>query len=353
MLQGLLAATGLAVVADGRPAPASARAAGQRPVQTGQRISVDAWLYAPDPASFTALQREAPRIARVFPTWYLVNGDLSIASRSRRSIIQFARQQRLALLPVIRNAGFDPRVVAAVVQTAQARNAVARQIASLVLQHDYAGINVDFEGCFGAFRDQFSDFVVRLAELLHRNGKQVIVNVVPQFKPPAQYPNTSRAASYDYAALGRCCDALVLMAYAKSDQRPGSLSPLWWVRDATAYASSLIAAQQLVVGQAFYGRHWVIRGASIANTDLTQAQAETLLRQSGANVRRPAADATPWFSWQDGQGQHVAHYEDAVSLGIKLSAVLAQGIGGLAFWRFGQEEPSQWSVIAEAVRGSS
>ena len=82
-------------------------------------------------------------------------------------------------------------------------------------------------------------------------------------------------------------------------------------------------------------------------------QAEALFWQSGAKVQRPATDATPRFSWQDAQGQHVVHYEDGVSLGIKLSAVLAQGIGGLALWRLGQEQPSQWNVNAEAVRRSS
>jgi spore germination protein len=77
---------------------------------------------------------------------------------------------------------------------------------------------------------------------------------------------------------------------------------------------------------------------------------QALLAQTGAPLQRSAAEATPHFTWHDAQGQHIVHYEDAVSLAAKLQAVLAQGARGLAFWRLGQEEPSQWPVIARAAQ---
>jgi spore germination protein YaaH len=316
-------------------------------------ISVITWLYPTDPASFVALQREAHLLSAVCPAWYTIDASLAISSRAQAAVLRFARARGLPVLPLIRTANFDPQVAQAILETPRQRAAVAAKIARLVLDHDYAGINIDFEGHFGAYRNQFSDFMARLATLLHPAGKQLSVDVVPQFAPLAQIPTTSGAAPFDYAALAESCDAVILMAYAHADRKPGSLAPLWWVRDATAFALTQVPPAKLVVGQSFYGRHWIVNGSQITHTDLTQAAAQALLAQTGATLQRSVADATPHFTWQDAQGQHIVHYEDAVSLAAKLRAVLAQGVAGLAFWRLGQEEPSQWPVIAKAVQSAS
>jgi spore germination protein YaaH len=96
----------------------------------------------------------------------------------------------------------------------------------------------------------------------------------------------------------------------------------------------------------FYGRHWIVNGRQITAIDLTQSQAEALLIQSGAQLERPAADATPRFTWTDAAGEHVVHFEDGQSLAAKLKVIRAAKIAGGAFWRLGQEDATQWRVIA-------
>lgn len=351
----LCGVAGVAVAAvgagtSGLGAPVAALAARAGASSSAGPIAVTAWLGPTDPASVGALQREADLLSAVYPAWYTIDARLTIASRAQDAVLRFAGARGLPVIPLLRNADFAPQVAQAILETPQRRAAVADMIARLVLDRDYAGINIDVEGPFGAYRAQFSDFMARLAALLHPAGKQLSVDVVPPFEPLAPIPASSGAAPFDLAALAESCDAVILMAYAHAGRMPGSLAPLWWVRDATAWALREVPAAKLVVGQSFYGRHWIVNGSQITHSDLTQTAAQALLAQTGAPLQRPAADATPHFSWQDARGQHIVHYEDAVSLAAKLQAVLAQGAEGLAFWRLGQEEPTQWSVIARATR---
>jgi spore germination protein YaaH len=65
-------------------------------------------------------------------------------------------------------------------------------------------------------------------------------------------------------------------------------------------------------------------------------------------LQRPLPDATPRFTWQDARGTHIVHYEDGQSLVAKLRLAEASATG-VACWRLGLEQPSQWDVIA-AVR---
>jgi spore germination protein YaaH len=314
-------------------------------------MGVYAWEVADDPASLASLHRQARHISYLMPVWYTIDATLAIRSVARASVLAFARERGLGVLPLIKFRHVnDPRIVESVLHTREARARVADKIAGLVLEHGYDGINLDFEGRFGAYRDGYSDLVARIAALLHPAGKRLSVDVVPQLTPVAAYAAASfPGADYDYGALAQVCDAVILMAYAYSVAKPGPLAPLWWVREALVHALTEIPARKLVLGTSFYGRHWITHGGQVTHSDLTQAQAEALLAQSGATLERPGRDATPRFAWRDRRGDHVVHYDDGLSLAAKLDLAVAAGVAGVAFWRLGQEDATQWEVIGRAV----
>jgi spore germination protein YaaH len=320
---------------------------------SGHTTIVFPWLVPTDPASIASFHRHAGVITHVSPTWYAMQADLSITGHSSRSLIRFARARRIRLIPLIKNEGFSAAVAHEILATDESRTRAAVKIAALVLQSGVDGINLDFEGPFGASRQQYADLLARLARHLRPSGKLITVDVVPQLEPVTSYPLSSGAAPYDYGALGHTCDQVMLLCYSYSHRKPGSLAPLWWLRDATGQALTLIPARRLVVGIGFYGRHWIINGGQSTVRDLTQAQAEALLAGSGAQVERPAPDDTPRFSWQDTEGTHTVHYEDAFSLTAKLQVVRTAGVAGAAFWRLGQEDATQWDVIARSLRSGA
>jgi spore germination protein len=142
----------------------------------------------------------------------------------------------------------------------------------------------------------------------------------------------------------------MLMAYDYSVQQPGSISPLPWVQQVIAYARTQIPAAKLVVGFPSYGRHWVTVGGKTSMASVTQVEAQQLLAWTGAPLQRPANDATPRFSWRDGNASHIVHFDDQTSLAAKLHAVDA-GLAGVAFWRLGKEAALQWKSLQNWVGG--
>jgi spore germination protein YaaH len=303
-----------------------------------------------DPDSFASLQQHAHLITHLSPTWYTMGGDLSIASEAWESVIGLAAQHGIRLHPLIRNQDFDPHVAHEILKSSERRREAAERIAQLVLDYDFGGINVDFEGPFGSNRKELSDLIARVSARLRPAGKWVSVDVVAQIRPGSAYQHKRDrwAEPYDYAALGHVGDIVVIMGYDYAYEKPGPISPLWWLRQVLTFASSQIPASKLVMGLPFYGRHWTVKGKHVLHfRGLHQAEALDLLARSHAQLQRPAHDATPRFSWHDGEGEHIVHFEDEQSLAAKLKVVRAAGVAGVALWRLGEEQPSQWDVISK------
>lgn len=311
------------------------------------------WFVEGDPAAMASFQQHAHLITHLSPTWYSMAPDTTIGGGPDWNVINLAQSAGISLHPLISNQGFLPEVATQILKTAKRRADAAARIAELVTYDGYDGINLDFEGTFGASRERYSDFVHRVAEKLHAAGKWVTVDVGAQTRPVSTYPRSSWVAPFDYKALGQSCDAVMIMAYAYSVSQPGPVAPLWWVKATLAYARTQIPARKLVVGLPFYGMRWLIKGGrTVSYHSITEQQALSLLKQSRAKVQRPALDGSPHFSWHDRYGTHVVHYEDAGSLTAKLRAVRAAGAAGTAFWRLGQENAGQWSVISRWLRGA-
>jgi spore germination protein len=331
MLQGLAGTTVGLALAQGMPELPPGK-----PVVLAAPAStvVWAWLTEGDTASLASLQHHAGTLTHLSPTWFSMGEDLAIIGQPDQLVVDFAVKHGISLHPLINNAGFDPRVAQSILAAPQRRATAAEHIATLVLNHNFAGINLDFEGQFGASRDQYSDLVERIARLLRPAGKWVTVDVVATTRPPGQVPATSWAAPYDYRRLAAAADAVVVMAYDYSVQQPGPISPLWWVEEVIAYARTVVPAGKLVVGLPFYGRHWVVTNHGTTEIGLPGTDALTLLAWSGAKLLRPL---------------HVVHFEDAASLGAKLRSVGA-GTAGVAFWRLGMDAPPHWPVIRTWLR---
>jgi spore germination protein YaaH len=341
LLQGMVGGTA-ALAGAGRLSTRSALSAGS----AGARPIVFCWLLSDEPAGLSSLQQNASLITHLSPSWFGMRSDLSIGGTADPLVVQFARRHGISLHPLLHNDQYDPVVAESILQTPQKRQAAARSIASLVLQHSFDGINLDFEGTFGADREQYADLVQRTTALLRSEGKRVTVDVVPRLAPSAPHAVNAWSAPYDYARLGAACDAVMLMDYDYSVEQPGPVSPLWWVRQTIAYARTQIPPQKLIVGFPLYGRQWSTTNGTKSMTSLTQVEAQQLLAWSGAHVARPAHDGTPRFSWQEGATSYIVHYDDSQSLAAKLAAV-DQTMPGVAFWRLGREEPSQWQVLAQ------
>ena len=311
------------------------------------------WLVPDDPASLASFAEHAALITHVSPTWYGMDGRGEIASRRAEGVLEIASGRGIGVHPLIVNERFEPEVAHALLRDAPSRARAAEAIAGLALEHGYAGINVDFEGAFGASRDRYTDLLRRLADLLRPAGRWLTVDVFAQTRPADQYPNeTSWSAPFDYAALGELCDRVIVMGYDYSMAEPGPLAPRWWLDEVIAHALARIPRERLIIGLPLYGRRWVVRdGRVLRRDDLTHAGVRDLLAATGAPERRDERDQTPRATWRDAEGEHVLHFEDVQTLRANLGALGRAGVDGVALWRLGGENPAVWDAIGEYLEG--
>jgi hypothetical protein len=129
--------------------------------------------------------------------------------------------------------------------------------------------------------------------------------------------------------------------YHWSTSGAGPISPVDWVGDVLAFARTTIPAQRIMQGVPLYGYDWV--GQS--GVDVVWEQAMALVKQYGATVQWDAASASPWFEYLAKRTRHTVWFESAASVDAKLQVNIAQGVGGVSFWRLGGQDPEVWSTL--------
>lgn len=342
------------------------------------------WLVPDAPDSLESFRRYGRKLTHVSPTWLRLDADARLHATVQPEVARLCREYGVALVPLVVNEGFKADVAGSILGDPIRRRRAAEALAEFAEAHRVAGINLDFEGPFGRWRHHYSEFVQDLADRLHAMGMQLSVDVVCQTRPPHpvealdQEPDPASAAwvaswaePYDYPALGRAVDHLILMGYdfhARLSE-PGPVGPVWWLRRVLDYTLGVVPASKVVLGLPFYGRRWVSvqpmaesewqprdpdtydmpRSAREAGFEpaagLSYLQAAQEMAKASRTGRHPQ-EGSPWGAYRQEDGRLVVvHCDDAESLAGKLSLVDQHGLAGCAFWRLGQEDPLIWQHL--------
>ncbi|HPT61978.1 MAG: glycosyl hydrolase family 18 protein [Bacillota bacterium] len=302
------------------------------------------WMVPGIQNSFDALVAARKRLERVSPTMFTIDGDFTI-QEAHDPNLEKVREMGLKVFPLVANKGFDAEVAGRLLKTEESRRKTAEILTEKVLEGGYPGLNVDFEGTFGDFRNEYSWFISVLSEMLHAHGKELSVDVVALAQDPT--PNYSWGYPFDYRKLGPEVDYLVLMGYdySHTNSPPGPVSPLFWLEQVVRYATSIVPREKVVLGLPFYGRHWTTnsRGEHSAGRGVTYEQAmafadkwqvEPVLHEHGCMYLRK--------EHEDGSVEEI-YFENKDTLLKKIN--LAEGLAGVAFWRLGQEDPRIWEYL--------
>ena len=327
---------------------------------------VAAWM----PSSWDSARARASweanrsRIQELSPIWYQLeySGDGSIrayAGARDSALVEEAHAQSTSVLviPLINNcysdSGFDAAPVSAMISNPDRRAAHIDAITEEVLNYGYDGIDVDYESLNGlADRDNFSLFIEELAAALHAHGKLLSIAVHPKVSEPGDWngPQTQ-----DWSRIGAAVDRFRVMTYEYhwSEGKPGPIAPLWWMRDVMAFAVSSVAPNRVYAGIHFYGHDWGDR----STRSLVWQDVQTQFAASGAASQWRGVDDRgrvvdePWLTYTDGAGRsHEIWYANEASVAARLRLVQEYGLGGIAVWRLGGEDPANWSAIAVALQ---
>jgi len=324
---------------------------------------VAAWMPSSWDASRARSSWEAKGalIHEISPVWYQLDesgtGRINpYSGAGDPTLLAQAHAQHALVIPLINNyyteVGFDASPVSAVIHDPARRTAHVETLVNEVVSQGYDGIDIDYESLNGpADRDPFSRFVEELAAALHAQGKLLCVTVHPKTRAPGPWAGPQ---AQDWVRIGAAADRVRVMTYAYHGRAgdPGPIAPLWWMDEVMGFATSVISPNKVYVGIHFYGHDW--GGETV--TSLTWESAQTL-RQSHeitsqwerkARWRRPVAE--PWFTYVDSGGApHEVWYANGRSVRARLTLVGKHGLGGIAIWRLGGEDPGNWSAIADML----
>ncbi len=325
---------------------------------------VAAWMPSSWDSDRARASWEANRahIQELSPVWYQLhsNGDGSInpyTGARDAALVEQAHAQGALVIPLINNyydgVGVDAVPVGVVIHDPARRTAHIVALVDEVLAYGYDGIDIDYESLNGADdRDPFSLFVEELAAALHAHGKLLAVTVHPKTYAPGSW---SGPQAQDWKRLGAAADRFRVMTYAYNgcSTGPGPIAPLWWMEDVMRHATSAVPPNKVYVGVHLYGHDW--GGGTCTSVTWETAQqrfdAHATIRQwqGDAGWRRTVAE--PWFAYTDEAGQrHKVWYADGESVRARLGLVQKYGLGGIAVWRLGGEDPAAWEAIAAGLR---
>ena len=148
-------------------------------------------------------------------------------------------------------------------------------------------------------------------------------------------------AAYPTRILFPAADVAVVMLYDEhwSTSAPGPIATPDWVRRTLGQRVAEVGADRLVAALPLYGYLW--RGTqpgeplSFGDARRAAAQANVDLARDPSSASLHAVQPGVWELWM----------ADAELLRVLVDQATALGVGRIALWRLGQEDPAVWRLL--------
>ena len=238
---------------------------------------------------------------------------------------------RFALVTSWMGDAFHPSTIRALgADDARLSQSVAA-VASAVANGGYRGAVLDFEEMTVADLPVTTRIVAAYAKALRARGVKTVAIAIPALD----------TAAFPARAFADAVDLEIVMLY---DQHwgagsPGAIAEPGWVRRALSMRAAEVGAGKLVAALPLYGYRWK---TSAATEIISYEDARKIAGESGASLDRDQATQTlraqkpgEWELW----------VSDAGLVKALLDEVRSAGVGTVALWRLGLEDPAVWDVL--------
>jgi spore germination protein YaaH len=286
----------------------------------------------------------------VSPSYFDLNSDGSLKLNTvDTNFVNEMHKQNIKVVPFVSN-HWDRELGRTALSN---RLELGHQILNAINTYNLDGVNIDIENVTGVDAGNYTDFVKILRELLPSN-KTISVAV-------AANPNgwtSGWHASYDYTALAKYSDYLMIMTYDEHYQggEEGPVASIGFVEGSINYALSKVSKDKIVLGIPFFGRYWK-SGSSYGGYGLSLSKVEQLLsnyqntvtydkgtESVKAIITIKDSDTKPVINGSTlGAGTYTIWYENETSINAKLDLVNKYDLKGTGSWSLGQEVTSIWN----------
>ncbi|HHY38897.1 MAG TPA: glycoside hydrolase [Clostridia bacterium] len=324
--------------------------------QDKDRFAVLAYYASDSPydrAAYASLSTDAGSgaIDAVAAFLHPINGRGLIGGKPDASLMRLARKNGLKVLAVVHNfigGGFSRQVASDILADPNTRGAASGSIVWILKEYGYDGVNVDLENIDPALRDEYVAFLAELAQKMRGSGKLLTVCM-----PGKTYdaPKDQWTGAFDYARIGRIADKVVIMAYDEHwvGGDPGPIASFTWVQSVLKYATRAISPDRILLGLAAYGYDWpTSNGKAVGMGRMLGAPyLAEVARSSGATIIWDDWAQVPYFKYWRGTQEHTVYFENKYSAAFKIALARKFGLGGVAVWRLGLEDPGLWRLLSK------
>ena len=300
------------------------------------------------PSSKESMLKNAKIIDEISFFWYSFDGKGNVVPTGEvnLSLKDAAQKNKAKAYAVVHNLtkdGFDANLAHKVLANPTARNNLVQSLVKLTTKDGWDGIAVDIEKTPPGDRDNYSAFVNDLHKALKAKDKILNVSIPAKF---VDYPSDLWSGAYDYAAIGKGADQVVLMTYDEhgTGTTHGPIASHDWVDRVINYAVEQIPKEKIVMGLPVYSFDW--------GTDkptkpayLTYNQSLEQAKKHGVEVFYDGAEQVPHYHYTASGIRHEVYLENSKSLGKKLEYAKGHELHGVAIWRLGMEDPSLWDKV--------
>lgn len=305
-----------------------------------QVLGFTTYYYSGDTSSYNSMTANTSTIDEIATQTYTTDSLGNISGLIPTNQLTYANSNGIKTYAMLQN-NFDGNIAKSVLENQTNRQALENNLLNAIKVNGYKGVNVDLEGVFYYDRSYYTTFVQELYNLLTPLGYSVTLSV------PAKTTDSLTdgwSGAYDYVALSKYCDQMVLMTY--DEHYPGGtagpVASIGWVENVIKYAVTAVPKEKLMLGVAAYGYDWSSSGTKAYGINGMYNLAAT----NNATVMWDDVSKTPYFNYTDASGiAHSAWFENNQSVGYKLDLVNSYNLNGIAIWRLGLENADYWTTI--------
>lgn len=311
--------------------------------------------------AYPFIDREVLRRTLPYLTWISIfsygirpDGSLFPPAGGDEELIAIAREYGasplLVLTSLTEQGTFSSQLAGEIVGNSALRERTIDELARIVEEKGYGGVDVDFEYVPGELAGDYADFVRRINERLGEKYT-VFVSLAPKYRADQ---GGLLYGGHDYGGLGAAADAAFLMTYewGYTYGPPQAVSPLNEVRRVVDYAVQEIPRRKLYLGVPNYGYDWAlpfVKGETKAESIGNVQAVERALEQNAAIQYDETAQA-PFYVYYDRPEtfsdavRHIVWFENARSAEAMLRLVGEYGMNGIGVWNLTRYFPALWLV---------
>jgi len=239
--------------------------------------------------------------------------------------------------------GFDENLAHSVLSNPEKRANLVTNLVNLTTKDNWDGISIDIEKTPPGDRENYSAFVSELKKALKAKDKVLNISIPAKF---VDYPSDLWSGAYDYAAIGKAADQIILMTYDEHGlgTTQGPIASTGWVDRVIKFAVGKIPKEKIVMGLPVYSFDWGTNKPTMPDY-LSYAQTLERSKKHGVEILVDPSAKVPQFIYTANGVRHEVYFENIASLRAKMDSALKYKLHGVAIWRLGMEDPGIWDQL--------